>query len=320
MGRYIEAAYLAEYGRDTREQSAINLVYVLGPPSGPVAGEAGFHIYGPSDERYHIRGGNERLTDAIAARLPAGTIRLGARLEAIARDPRGAVTLTIQSAAGRERLDFDRVILALPFTRLRHVDYGRAGFSARKRLAIEQLGYGRHTKMHVPFTTRTWRTRGVWPGISDGTVFTDLDFQNAWDTTRGQAGRNGILVGYRGAPTGPGVSSGVPYETTLESPDARRSITAFIRQIDRVFPGIAERYAGNGTVGRTYLDPFIGGSYSVWLVGQLAAFGGSEGRAEGSIHFAGEHTSLTQQGYMEGGAATGIRAAHEVLAALRREN
>ena len=57
----------------------------------------------------------------------------------------------------------------------------------------------------------------------------------------------------------------------------------------------------------------------MWLVGQLAAFGGSEGRAEGRIHFAGEHTSLTQQGYMEGGAATGIRAAHEVLAAVRRE-
>jgi monoamine oxidase len=57
----------------------------------------------------------------------------------------------------------------------------------------------------------------------------------------------------------------------------------------------------------------------VWLVGQLTAFGGCEGRAEGPIHFAGEHTSFTQQGYMEGGAATGIRAAHEVLTAVCRE-
>jgi monoamine oxidase len=83
-----------------------------------------------------------------------------------------------------------------------------------------------------------------------------------------------------------------------------------------VFPGIAEHYAGHATVGSAFLDPFLGGSYSVWLVGQLTAFGGAEGRREGAIHFAGEHTSLDQQGYMEGGAVTGLRAAHEVLRAL----
>jgi monoamine oxidase len=31
-----------------------------------------------------------------------------------------------------------------------------------------------------------------------------------------------------------------------------------------------------------------------------------------NIHFAGEHCSVEFQGYMEGGAAEGIRAAHEV--------
>jgi hypothetical protein len=57
----------------------------------------------------------------------------------------------------------------------------------------------RHTKMHVPFAQRLWQGKGAWPGTSDGTVFTDLEFQNAWDTTRGQPGRSGILAGYRGA-------------------------------------------------------------------------------------------------------------------------
>ncbi len=319
IGRYIERAFLAEYGRDTREQSAINIVYMLSAQCGPVAGEAGFHIYGPSDERYHIRGGNERLTDAIAARLPPGTIRFGTRLETIARDTGGSVTLTLAGEGGRKQHVFDRVILALPFTCLRHVDYRRAGFSAVKRTAIEQLGYARHTKMHVPFVRRFWRARGPWPGISDGTVFTDLDFQNAWDTTRGQPGENGILVAYRGGSAGTAAFAGTPYATTLESSAARRSVERFVAQIERVFPGSAKNYAGDATVGNTFLDPFIGGSYSVWLVGQLTAFGGCEGRAEGPIHFAGEHTSFTQQGYMEGGAATGIRAAHEVLTAVRRE-
>jgi monoamine oxidase len=318
MGRYLERAYLAEFGRDTHEQSAINIVYMLGTQSGPVEGEVGFHIFGPSDERYHIRGGNERLTDALAAHLPAGTIQLDARLDSIARDPRGPVIVAVTTESGRREYSFDRVILTLPFTRLRHVDYRRAGFSTVKRTAIEQLGYARHTKMHVPFTTRTWRGHGPWPGISDGTVYTDLGFQNTWDTTRGQPGGNGILVAYLGGPPAVAAAADAAYTTTLESPKTRRSVDAFVAQINRVFPGIAKHYAGNATVGSTFLDPFIGGSYSVWLIGQLTAFGGAEGRAEGPIHFAGEHTSLDEQGYMEGGAVTGLRAAHEVLHAVRR--
>jgi monoamine oxidase len=319
IGRYIDRAYLAEFGRDTREVSAINLVYMLGAQLGPVPGEAGFHIYGTSDERFLVSGGNERLTDAIVAHLPPGTVRFNTPLEAVARDAAGRVALTVATGAGRKRQLFDRVILALPFTRLRHVDCRRAGFSAVKQTAIARLGYARHTKMHVPFGQRLWQGKGAWPGTSDGTVFTDLEFQNAWDTTRGQPGRSGILAGYRGATPATAPPGSAPYTTTLESPQARRNVEAFLAQIERVFPGVANKYAGHATVGEAFLDPFIGGSYSVWLVGQLTAFGGCEGRAEGPIHFAGEHTSFTEQGYMEGGAASGLRAAHEVIDAVRRE-
>ncbi len=320
MGGYIERAYLAEFGRDTREQSAINIVYMLGTQSGPVEGEAGFHIFGPSDERYHISGGNERLTDAIAAHLPEGMIRLDTPLVAIERDAHGPVRLTVAGERGREQHAFDRVILTLPFTRLRHVDYRYARLSAVKRQAIEQLGYGRHTKMHIPFTQRSWRGHGPWPGISDGTIYTDLGFQNTWETTRGQPGKGGILVAYLGGTPAVAAAADAAYTTTLESPKTQRSVAAVIAGIDRVWPGIAAHYAGHATAGSTFLDPFIGGSYSVWLVGQLTAFGGAEGRAEGPIHFAGEHTSLDQQGYMEGGAVTGLRAAHEVLHALRGQS
>jgi len=37
---------------------------------------------------------------------------------------------------------------------------------------------------------------------------------------------------------------------------------------------------------------------------------------EGPIHFAGEHTSYDFQGFMEGGARSGQRAAREILAIL----
>jgi monoamine oxidase len=35
--------------------------------------------------------------------------------------------------------------------------------------------------------------------------------------------------------------------------------------------------------------------------------------AQGNVHFAGEHCSVNFQGYMEGGAREGIRAAYEIL-------
>jgi monoamine oxidase len=61
--------------------------------------------------------------------------------------------------------------------------------------------------------------------------------------------------------------------------------------------------------------PHALGSYACWRVGQ-ARFGGLEGEAEGRYHFCGEHTSVDAQGYMEGAAETGLRAAQEVLSAL----
>jgi len=40
---------------------------------------------------------------------------------------------------------------------------------------------------------------------------------------------------------------------------------------------------------------------------------GVEGERVGNLYFAGEHTSLENQGYMEGGCETGQRAAFEIL-------
>jgi monoamine oxidase len=65
-----------------------------------------------------------------------------------------------------------------------------------------------------------------------------------------------------------------------------------------------------------FRDPNLFCSYSYWRVGQYTLFSGYEGVAQGPIHFAGEHCSINFQGYMEGGAAEGGRAALEVYHAL----
>jgi monoamine oxidase len=60
------------------------------------------------------------------------------------------------------------------------------------------------------------------------------------------------------------------------------------------------------------------GSYSYWKVGQYTLFSGYEGARQpdittGKCHFAGEHCSTNFQGFMEGGAEEGARAANEIL-------
>jgi monoamine oxidase len=53
-------------------------------------------------------------------------------------------------------------------------------------------------------------------------------------------------------------------------------------------------------------------------VGQYTQFSGYEGARQpnpttGKCHFAGEHCSTNFQGFMEGGAEQGARAANEIL-------
>ena len=59
--------------------------------------------------------------------------------------------------------------------------------------------------------------------------------------------------------------------------------------------------------GYAYIDPTYDPSLSSWL-----------GRPRGRLLFAGEHTSLRWQGYMNGAVESGLRAAAELRALKAR--
>jgi monoamine oxidase len=86
-----------------------------------------------------------------------------------------------------------------------------------------------------------------------------------------------------------------------------------LQQLEQVLPGISAHYTGNAALSYPTGDPYIQGSYACWLVGQYTSFAGYERVRQGTIHFAGEHCSVQAQGYMEGGAGEGARAAREIL-------
>src|SRR5260370_18569345 len=105
MGQLLDVAYNIEYGAETNVQSSLNLIYLLAYQ--PIPGN--FRIFGRSDERYHIRGGNEQLPKAIASSLqttsPAVTIDLNTSLTGTAKTGDGSYTPFFKSGG----LSFDFV-------------------------------------------------------------------------------------------------------------------------------------------------------------------------------------------------------------------
>ena len=271
------------------------MLYLLG-----FSGQGQLRIFGPSNEKYHVRGGNDQIPARLAAALQ-GQIVTGSALTSIRRNADGSYRLGFQSGSGTSTVTADQVVLALPFSILRRLDYAKAGFSARKVTAIQEMGMGTNSKLHVQFKDRPWNSLGC-----TGETYADTGYQNTWEVTRAQAGAAGILVDYTGGTIGAGFGTGTPAERAAQ----------FLAQIEPVLPGVSSRWNGRATVDYWAGYPWTKGSYSYWKVGQYTKFAGAEREAEGNCHFAGEHTSIDFQGYLNGAVESGERAAGEVAAAL----
>jgi monoamine oxidase len=313
LGQFILLQYVAEYGIDPDAQSSLNMIYWLGrqPQYNERTGE--FVALGPSDERYHIVGGNQRLPRAMAASLPPGSVLPAHRLEAIARRSDGTIALTFATPDGTLTQVADKAIVTVPFIVLRRIDTSRAGFDALKHIAIDELGYGDHSKLIVQFDERFWREPGPWPGSSSGDVTYDGPFVQTWEATRGQPGRTGLLVDFEAAKGSAALHPPAPYSTSV-TPATAAYAHRFATELERVWPGATKHFTGKATLSHVTTDPFARGSYAGWLRGQYARFAGYERVRQGNVFFAGEHCSVILQGFMEGAAREGARAARDVLA------
>lgn len=164
--------------------------------------------------------------------------------------------------------------------------------------AIRELGTGRNAKLQLQFRDRLWRTQG-----KNGDTYADTGYQATWEVTRAQPGASGILVDYTGGDVAQAMGS--------DSLNTRA--TTFLSQLEPVVSGITSQWNG-----RAHLDwwpgsPYMRGSYSYYRVGQYTTIAGLEGLRQGTCHFAGEHTSLDFQGYLNGAVESGERVAREIL-------
>ncbi|MGZ4202743.1 MAG: flavin monoamine oxidase family protein [Thermoleophilaceae bacterium] len=297
LGQLLDVAYNIEYGAETSDQSSLNLLYLLA-----YSGQGNLRIFGPSNEKYHVVGGNDQVP-ALLTQALGSQVTLGSELIAIKRNADGTYALTFQQGNKAKTVTADQVVLALPFSIMRSsVDWSQAGFSPPKSQAIRELGMGTNSKLHVQFSDRHWYGLG-----NNGNTYADTGYQNTWEVTRAQPGQSGILVDYTGGTIGASFGSGTPTTRAQQ----------FLAQIEPVLPGISAKFNGRATIDFWTAYPWTKGSYSYWKVGQYTAFAGAERERSGNCHFAGEHTSIDFQGYLNGGVESGERAADEILGDLK---
>ncbi len=291
LGKMLALAYTTEYGREAEEQSCLNLLFLLGTEPGK------FKVYGESDERYQIEGGNDQVPQQLAQSL-AAFIETGTALESIRILADGRYRVGLRTGSRTFDRTYERIVLALPFTILRHISIN-VSLPPVKRSAIANLSYGTNAKLITAYQERIWRTRYR----STAAVFSDLGFQNTWEGTRCHTYSNGLITNFTGGQHGLSLGQGTP-ETQAQ---------ALMAQLEQVFPGISKRQQGQAIRAYWPGERYTQGSYACYLVGQWTKIGGAERERVGNLFFAGEHCSLEAAGYMEGGCASGEAVAMQIL-------
>lgn len=250
------------------------------------------------DHFYRIKGGNDRLSTALAGSLKE-PVQLKTAVRAVAQH-RGKVRVTLRGRDVQEQMIADAVVMALPATIVRRLAF-TPSLPLPQCRAFRDLHYGPATKTLLQFDRRFWRREGK--PLAYGT---DLPIGAIWDGNEEQRGRSGIL-------------------TLLAGGSASRDTKQILNQ------GGAEAVAARlNWLGATKAvlraschvswedDPFVRGGYAVFQPGYDPGQRAWLSRPHGRIVFAGEHTSQRWQGYMNGAVESGMRAAEEVECVLRR--
>ena len=309
LRKLIGAAYATEYGTGIDQTSALSFLRFAHADK-----RSKFAAFGTqADVHLHVVEGNDRIATGLAERLPVPPT-LGHRLVAMHKRANGQIRLTFDVAGRSVQSDHDAVVLTLPFTVLRRIHLDASlGLPAWKRFAINSAVTGDNSKLMVGFRESFWYTRH---GLN-GSGYSDRPgLQATWETNAVKGGADGgILTRYLGG----GVAR------TQDSSRLQAEARRFAMELENVLPGATEmvRTDQNGNLlvaGENWgTNAFSKGSYASTRPGYFTTSAHHEAKPIGNLMFAGDHTSsfYEWQGFMEGAALSGLRAASEVFGFLR---
>ncbi len=304
FGKLMIANTVTENGGDPDEQSALDVIELTSGKHRsallPLPGD---------DERFHIVGGNDQLVSAMIAQLPSGAVQHDHELIAVRAGAEATTTLVFDVSGSTVEVSADVVVLALPFSTLRGVDLSSSGLSAVKQHVIQTYGMGSNAKIHVELARKTWPALGF-----SGATYSEYDrYCCAWDDSvqLGPDASPALFLGYPGGAVG---RSGLTGEAHAAAPGA--DVAWLLGQIELVFAGTSAAYSGVAYEDHWALDPWVKGAYSFYAVGQAANYGALARAREGNIYFAGEHTAIDNEGFLDGAVESGERVARSLLKRL----
>jgi monoamine oxidase len=245
------------------------------------------------DPMGRIQGGNDRLPQAMAKEVGEAL-----HLKTVARavhDAQAGLNVIVERASGDHmRMKADYVILAVPVTTLRAIQIVPA-LPPEQAKAFERLKYGQVTKSLLQFDRRFWKRKSRSPAYG-----TDAPTGAIWDANEEQQGSTGILT----------LMAGGQASEDTQKILAQEGVEGLVRSLEWLKPGDTELLRHHHLTwehdcwaqgGYAYFDPSFDPFLRPWLA-----------RSHGRILFAGEHTSIQWQGYMNGAVESGLRAAAEV--------
>lgn len=248
----------------------------------------------PADRRvYRLRGGNDRITQKMIGQLhtPVRLFHIVRRID----QTKYGVRISVENRGRQMEIAGDYAVVTAPAPIAAEIEFAPPLPDAQ-RDAFKRLRYGRASKTLLQFDSCPWR-RGGRPRA----CATDLDLGAVWDGSEEQTGSTGILVLLAGA------SASNATKTMMAAGDIQR---------------LAKRLSFFG-LGRAHLiswrtvtwedDPWARGAYAFFDPSFPPAARRLLAVPCKRVFFAGEHTSIAWQGYMNGAVESGLRAAAEIL-------
>jgi monoamine oxidase len=241
-----------------------------------------------SPERRSIRGGND-LLPSLLAELLGERVLYDAAVVAISQGA-NEVNVTVQRGAETQVLTADRVVMTAPPTTYAKLRFERP-LSAQKRAAVAEL----HSPDLMRFALES-RSRWAFNGLeTEGAIGGSR--LRVCDATFNQFGPRCIAV------------------LDAEGDDAEQlrvadRVERALNHVERLFPGYGADFDNSQSLDWGN-EPWAAPTPR-FTPGQLGRVVPTLARAEGRIHFAGDHTS-PWAATMEGALESGERATREVL-------
>jgi monoamine oxidase len=245
-------------------------------------------------DTYTIRGGNDQLPKAFA-KILKDNIWYESPVKKIEQDAQGVRVIYSDSSGNQKTLSADYAVITIPFSVLKNIPFNPP-LPVEKQYAIENLAYTPVTRFCVQTKGNILKKAGL-----NQVAYTDIPTLN-WirNVTFNQPGNLEIFETYM---------TGVQARRMDAMPE-REETQILLSDSEKLIPGIKKQ------VERTAIyswgqDPWARGGYPWCSPGQMFSILPFFAKAEGRIHFAGEHTS-PYPGWIEGALISADRVVSEI--------